>query len=700
MLDHFHTLRVGEAALVRGHLADAEAAFTQILASAPAHDGALTDLALVRVQQGQPHEAATLFRQALAANPRSDAAFYGLLDAAYEADGLDAARAAFEAYGAPVAESEEKQQYRAGLGLTPEPGRLRILFVCGPDEKFVMPLEQAVGQQHEVRTLHFKGPVDLAAIQRGMDWADVTWFEWCDPILVNASQKLRKTSRVVCRLHSYEAFTPYPQQVNWSFVDHLIFVAPHIAEVVRPHLPPRVATTVILNGVDLDELPFTDRPRGFNLAYLGYLNFKKNPELLLQVMARLVQVDPRYHLHIAGSFQEPRYRLYFEKMIPAMGLQAHVHLYGWIDDVDAWLADKSYILSTSVLEGCPMNVLESMAKGLKPIIHDWVGAEGLYPEHFRFRTVEEAVALIRSDDYAPAAYRAFVAERYALAQQVDAVGRLLAQEGAEGRAPHERASGDGVAVSAPAEVAVAPAPPSESDLWKPVDPTLAPFLSGEQFHNGLRIPFGVADAEVPVRPDFLERLVAGKAIIDLGCTDHAPLVAQKAEQGRWLHSRLAQAAAVCLGVDIDEAGIAAARTLGYDVLQLDVVHDPVPDEIAARRWDYLIIGEVLEHIGNPVAFLTAIRERYAPFVERLVITVPSGLRVDNYAFGQQGLEVINSDHRFWFSPYTLLKVMSEAGLTVEGYRLVQSMPVANPESQKLLRERPLFRDGIAAVGRL
>ena len=50
-----------------------------------------------------------------------------------------------------------------------------------------------------------------------MDWADVTWFEWCDKILVHASQKLRKTSRVVCRLHSYEALSNLPMQVELGF---------------------------------------------------------------------------------------------------------------------------------------------------------------------------------------------------------------------------------------------------------------------------------------------------------------------------------------------------------------------------------------------------------------------------------------------------------------------------------------------------
>ena len=452
MSDDLRALSVGEAALVRGDLAGAEAAFAQILAATPAHDGALTDLALVRVQQERLGEAAALFRQALGANPSSEAAFFGLLDTVYDAEGAEAARTAFQAFEGGISQSEEKQRYRDGLGIAPEPGRLRILFVCGPDVKFINEIKREIGRRHEVRTLHFERSVDLAAVQRGMDWADVTWFEWCDPVLVHASQKLRKTSRVACRLHSYEAFTSYPQQVNWAFVDHVVFVAPHIEEVFQGRTSAPVATSVIPNGVDLSKLAYKERRRGFNLAYLGYLNFKKNPELLLQCMADLVARDDRYQLHIAGSFQEPRHELYFEKMIPAMGLEGRVHLHGWVDDVDAWLEDKHYLVSTSVLESFGMGIAEAMAKGLKPIIHNWVGAEHVFPDHLRFNTVREFSDLVLEEAYDPASYRTWIEERYALPDRAADVEALLQRLASQEEAADVRATPGTVRVRLPLDV--------------------------------------------------------------------------------------------------------------------------------------------------------------------------------------------------------------------------------------------------------
>jgi hypothetical protein len=37
-------------------------------------------------------------------------------------------------------------------------------------------------------------------------------------------------------------------------------------------------------------------------------------------------------------------------------------------------------LSTSLSEGNPNNVIEAMAKGIKPVVHAWPGAEDQFPE--------------------------------------------------------------------------------------------------------------------------------------------------------------------------------------------------------------------------------------------------------------------------------------------------------------------------------
>jgi hypothetical protein len=43
------------------------------------------------------------------------------------------------------------------------------------------------------------------------------------------------------------------------------------------------------------------------------------------------------------------------------------------EKMNEWLDSKNYLITTSISEGLPNNVLESLAKGIKPIIRDYPG---------------------------------------------------------------------------------------------------------------------------------------------------------------------------------------------------------------------------------------------------------------------------------------------------------------------------------------
>jgi len=89
-----------EAALAhhqRGELEAAAAGYAAVLARAPAQPAILNNLGLVRRAQGRAAEAVSLWRQALAVDPRFADAHVNLANAAFEAAHLDEARAHYEA---------------------------------------------------------------------------------------------------------------------------------------------------------------------------------------------------------------------------------------------------------------------------------------------------------------------------------------------------------------------------------------------------------------------------------------------------------------------------------------------------------------------------------------------------------------------------------------------------------------------------
>jgi hypothetical protein len=134
----------------------------------------------------------------------------------------------------------------------------------------------------------------------------------------------------------------------------------------------------------------------------------------------------------------------------------------------------------------------------------------------------------------------------------------------------------------------------------------------------------------------------------VGCCDHLPLIREKIAKGLYLHQALCEVAEACVGVDVQVDGIRMLHDLGFDQVYL-------PDDVPPQDFDVCLLADVIEHVGDPVSFLRDMRRhRFA----ELVVATPNAFRWRNL---WPGPEVVNSDHRFWFTPYTLCKVLVDAG---------------------------------------
>lgn len=234
---------------------------------------------------------------------------------------------------------------------------------------------------------------------------------------------------------------------------------------------------------------------------------------------------------------------------------------------------------------------------------------------------------------------------------------------------------------------------------------LTPYLTGNKFSSGLTIRYDWNDDDYVYESRFqlLSRLVRGKKIIHVGCVDHDPsLVDHKIARGKWLHKVLCEEAKRCMGVDINAEGIRYLKeNLGYaDVAKLDITSQEV-GPLLEEKWDYMLLPEVLEHIGNPVDFLSKIRSNLAENVEWLLITVPNAFMHENPRLSAKGQEAINTDHRFWFTPYTLAKIVQDAGYGIERLWFCKSGHV---RKRSFLRNwfyarHPMLRSNIVLLAR-
>jgi 2-polyprenyl-3-methyl-5-hydroxy-6-metoxy-1,4-benzoquinol methylase/glycosyltransferase involved in cell wall biosynthesis len=441
-----------------GRHAEALATIRRYLAEAPDDGEALNDAGAILYATGQLDEAAAhLKRAADRLGDKSGQALWNLAevylaagrpaDAVAQFDGLAGAglmtadlanRAAIalldraDAAGAVEAIIHSFRASPRQEGLRPIYERVRSLrpkvafFADFPDLKFIKDIYEHINLRFEVRWFRGRTPHEFEELLR---WCDVAWMEWCTNQVVVASH-MPKTCRTMVRLHRFEAFCEWPEKVKWENIDALITVGNSaVLERLRqkvPGLEKRTRVVEVPNGVNLERFSFRSRPRGKNLACVGYISLHKNPMLLLQCFRTLHAVDHDYRLFFAGNFQDDgTLEAYLRTMVQEMGLHGAVSFDGWQDDVAGYLEDKHYLVTASIVEGHPVGVLEAMARGIRPVVHMFPGCRDFFPPEYLWSTVNEFCRRILEEPYRPEEYRDFVASRFSLKAQLDRINELF-----------------------------------------------------------------------------------------------------------------------------------------------------------------------------------------------------------------------------------------------------------------------------------
>jgi SAM-dependent methyltransferase len=144
----------------------------------------------------------------------------------------------------------------------------------------------------------------------------------------------------------------------------------------------------------------------------------------------------------------------------------------------------------------------------------------------------------------------------------------------------------------------------------------------------------------------------GRSVLDVGCVGQA----RSPDSEHWLHGQLRKVASNLMGVDIDRAGLEELRSRGYDVL--------LPQELEGRTFERIVMGDVIEHVNNPVAFL----EFYAKYLTdegRIVLTTPNAFSaLQLFSIATRNRIWVNVEHVCFFDPLTLAEVVERAGLEI------------------------------------
>lgn len=269
--------------------------------------------------------------------------------------------------------------------------------------------------------------------------ADVVFFDWVDNSLIRASNpdddfyKLMKEGvmdkmygerpagkKIIARCHDIDAWCEHYKKVDWNWVNDLVFVADHIKELVcsNQQFPESLKIHTIKHGINPEKFTFRNKPKGNKIAWVGRITHHKCIELALQALAE----NPEYELHAVGSSLDSWELYYVDSFVKRNGLK-FFH-YPQVEDMNVFLEDKDFSLLTSFKEAFSYATGEAMAKGLKPLIHNFWGAEGVWPKKYIWNKVSEVRPMLEGD-FNPQEYHDFIKENYNLERMLKEYDQIM-----------------------------------------------------------------------------------------------------------------------------------------------------------------------------------------------------------------------------------------------------------------------------------
>ncbi len=158
-------------------------------------------------------------------------------------------------------------------------------------------------------------------------------------------------------------------------------------------------------------------------------------------------------------------------------------------------------------------------------------------------------------------------------------------------------------------------------------------------------------------PELLEKIpLSARTVLDVGCAQGA---LGAAYLRRNPNVRM-------LGIDSDEEAVAQAAARLTEAVCGDVEVQPMPFNVP-EGIDCIVYGDVLEHLREPWAVLTAHTEYLAPD-GTVLICMPNvehwrfALALLNGTFDYEEQGLFDRTHLRWFTPRTMGKILTDAGL--------------------------------------
>ena len=156
--------------------------------------------------------------------------------------------------------------------------------------------------------------------------------------------------------------------------------------------------------------------------------------------------------------------------------------------------------------------------------------------------------------------------------------------------------------------------------------------------------------------NFFCKYAKGKTVLDLGCVNHNPL---NYRSRYWVHRALCCVASDCIGMDIFEEGVIFLNEKGYKVIVGNAENFNL-----GRKFDVIVAGELIEHLGNVSNFIECAKAHLNPSGV-LLLSTPNPW---HWRFIVKGLFSCNvkpnPEHACWFCLQTITQLLSRHNMVI------------------------------------
>ena len=163
---------------------------------------------------------------------------------------------------------------------------------------------------------------------------------------------------------------------------------------------------------------------------------------------------------------------------------------------------------------------------------------------------------------------------------------------------------------------------------------------------------------------FIARVCARCRVLDLGAMDETAWAAKRG-RGTWLHEEIARNALQMDGIDNSELVPAEGlRTGANATIRRGDITDPQRLVAALEHTpDVVVAGELIEHLENPLQFLTRFTGIDRLSGKTLILSTPNATALHNVLIGLVRRESTHRDHLCILSYKTLATLCTRAGFS-------------------------------------